>query len=124
MGAVLEAVLVVDLTSEFYASLAASLLGDFGADVIRVEDTSNPRPIDMDRDGMHPPERWDSLRELAHRNKRSLALDLSSSEGRETFSRLLARADVFLTDLGIEEARPLGLDPETLATTNPAPAEG
>jgi len=120
MGAALEGIRVVDLTSEFYASLAAALLGDFGADVIRVENTASPRPVDPDRDGMHPPERWDSLHELAQRNKRSLALDLSSKGGRETLARLLGRADVFVTDLGFEEARQLDLDPETLATANPA----
>ncbi len=42
MGPALEGVLVLDLTSEFYASLAGALLGDFGATVIRVESESRP----------------------------------------------------------------------------------
>ena len=57
MSQALEDVVVIDFTGEFYASLAGALLGDFGATVIRVVDLSNPRKVDHDRDGMHPPER-------------------------------------------------------------------
>lgn len=99
MDAALEGVVVVDLTSEFFASLAAAMLGDFGATVVRVEDTADPRTVDHDRDGMHPPERWNSLDELAHRNKQSLAVNLSEPAGREILDALLAKTDVFLTDL-------------------------
>ena len=59
MSQVLEGVLVVDLTSEFFAQVAAAQLADFGADVIRVEDLGRPA-ADPDRDGMHPKEAWDS----------------------------------------------------------------
>lgn len=99
MAAALEGLVVVDLTSEFFASLAAAMLGDFGATVVRVEDLSNPATLDHDRDGMHPTERWNSLDELAHRNKQSLALNLGEPAGREVFDALLGKADVFLTDL-------------------------
>ena len=99
MSQALEDVVVVDFTSELYASLAAALLGDFGATVIRVVDLSNPRKVDHDRDGMHPPERWNSLEELAHRNKQSLAVNLAEPDGREILEKLVAKADVFLTDL-------------------------
>ncbi|MAE97274.1 MAG: hypothetical protein CL910_21695 [Deltaproteobacteria bacterium] len=99
MSQALEGIVVVDLTREFYASLAGALLGDFGATVIRVEDLADPHEVDHDRNGMHPPERWNSLDELAHRNKQSLAVDLDQAEGREILSKLVEGADVFLTDL-------------------------
>ena len=99
MSQALEDIVVVDFTREFYASLAAGLLGDFGATVIRVVDLSSPCKVDHDRDGMHPPERWNSLDELAHRNKLNLAVDLAEAEGREVLRKLVATADVFLTDL-------------------------
>ena len=72
MSVALEGVVVIDFTGEFYASLAGALLGDFGATVIRVEDLADARKVDHDRDGMHPSERWNSLDELAHRNKQGL----------------------------------------------------
>ena len=119
MGPALEDVLVIDLTTEFYASLAGALLGDFGANVIRVEDASNPRPVDFDRDGMHPPERWDSLRELCQRNKRSIALDLSNADGRKLFEKLIAKADIFLTDLPFADAQKQALRYEDLCDLKP-----
>ena len=64
-----------------------------------VEDLADPRKVDHDRDGMHPPERWNSLDELAHRNKQSLAVNLAEPAGREILAKLVAKADVFLTDL-------------------------
>ncbi len=99
MSRALEDVVVVDFTSELYASLAGALLGDFGATVIRVDDLADPRKVDHDRDGMHPPERWNSLDELAHRNKQSLAVNLAEPAGREILEKLVATADIFLTDL-------------------------
>jgi len=97
MSRALDDIVVVDLTTEFWSSISAALLGDFGARVIRVEDLSAPAP-NPDRDGMHPKEAWDAHAELAQRNKESLALDLSQPEGSEIFEQLLAKADVFITD--------------------------
>ncbi|MBW2270804.1 MAG: CoA transferase [Deltaproteobacteria bacterium] len=119
MVTALEGVVVVDLTSEFFASLAGAMLGDFGATVIRVEDLSNPRKVDHDRDGMHPPERWNSLDELAHRNKQSLAVNLAEPEGREIFAKLISGADVFLTDLPFEALEQQGWGYESLCELKP-----
>jgi formyl-CoA transferase len=110
MSKALEDVVVLDLTSEFFASLTGALLGDFGATVIRVEDLAEPRGVDHNRDGMHPPERWNSLDELAHRNKQSLALDLGDPAGREILDKLVAAADVFLTDIPFETLEQKGWD--------------
>ena len=114
MSGALEGVVVLDLTSEFFASLTGALLGDFGATVIRVEDLSDPRRIDHNRDGMHPPERWNSLDELAHRNKQSLAVNLGDSAGREILDKLVTTADVFLTDIPFESLDEKGWDYESL----------
>ncbi len=98
MTNVLDDVVVVDLTTEMWAGLAAALLGDFGAEVIRIEDLSRPAR-DPDRDGHHPSEAIDAEAELIHRNKRSLGLDLRRPEGREALERLLGSADILITDL-------------------------
>ena len=115
MSQALEDVVVVDFTSEFYASLAGALLGDFGATVIRVVDLADPREVDHDRDGMHPPERWNSLEELAHRNKQSLAVDLAEPRGpRDPGEARCCGADVFLTDLPLAALEEKGWDYESL----------
>jgi len=119
MSKALEGITVLDLTREFFASLAAAMLGDFGATVIRVVDLSDPLPVDHDRDGMHPPERWNALDELAHRNKQSLALNLAEPEGRGILDELIAGADVFLTDRPFAELDARGWDYASLCARNP-----
>jgi crotonobetainyl-CoA:carnitine CoA-transferase CaiB-like acyl-CoA transferase len=114
MSRALEGVVVLDLTSELFGSLAGALLGDFGATVIRVVDLADPRKVDHDRDGMHPPERWNSLDELAHRNKQSLAVNLGDPAGREILGKLVRGADVFLTDLPFRELEEKGWDYRSL----------
>ena len=91
----LDDVVVLDLTTEMWSGIGASLLGDFGARVIRVEDLSRP-PVDPDRDGAHPTETFDADAELVHRNKRSLGIDLAHPEGRALFEALVAKADVLI----------------------------
>ena len=119
MSKALEGVVVIDLTCEFFASLAAGMLGDFGATVIRVEDLGNPRKVDHNRDGMHPPERWNSLDELAHRNKQNLALNLAEPAAREIMAKLISEADVFLTDMPFKTLDENGWDYESLCKLKP-----
>jgi crotonobetainyl-CoA:carnitine CoA-transferase CaiB-like acyl-CoA transferase len=115
MSKALDGVVVVDLTTEFFASVTAAQLGDFGATVIRVEDLSAAKP-DPNRDGMHPEEDWDAIAELAHRNKQSLALDLASPDGEQIFRKLLTQADVFVTDLPFATLGAKGWDYDSLCT--------
>jgi len=114
MSRALEGIVVLDLTHEFFASLTGALLGDFGATVIRIEDLADPGKVDHNRDGMHPPERWNSLDELAHRNKQSLAVNLGEPAGHEILGKLIAAADVFLTDLPFEQLDEKGWDYQSL----------
>ena len=108
MSGALEDVVVLDLTRELWGSLAGAMLGDFGANVVRVEDPGGERP-NLDRDGQHPPEAFDSLSELIHRNKRSIALRLGDPEGRAVLDALCAKADVLLTDWSLEDLTRHGL---------------
>jgi formyl-CoA transferase len=110
MSKALEGLVIVESCSEFFASLCGAMLADFGATVIRIDDRANPRKVDHDRDGMHPPDRWNALDELAHRNKQSLSLDLGKPVGREIMDKLIATADVFLTDLPFAEQEAQGID--------------
>ncbi|OSZ61038.1 acyl-CoA transferase [Streptomyces pharetrae CZA14] len=84
---------VLDLATLFAGPLAATLLGDFGADVIKVEHPTRPDPSRG-----HGPSKdgvglwW----KLLGRNKRTITLDLSRPGGRATLLRLAAGADVIV----------------------------
>ncbi|MFE3492414.1 CaiB/BaiF CoA transferase family protein [Streptomyces sp. NPDC059175] len=84
---------VLDLATLFAGPLAATMLGDFGADVIKVEHPGRPDPSRG-----HGPSKdgvglwW----KLLGRNKRTITLDLSTPGGRETMLRLAATADVVI----------------------------
>jgi len=128
MSRALADVLVVDLTGELWSGLAAALLGDFGADVIRVEDTATSAgtpatregdPPPVTRDGDHPPASRGHLAELAQRNKCSLAIALDDPAGREILHELVARADVLVTDLPDARLHEIGCDPTACEAANP-----
>jgi crotonobetainyl-CoA:carnitine CoA-transferase CaiB-like acyl-CoA transferase len=107
MSKALADVVVLDLTTQYWASVGAALLGDFGAHVIRV-DTGAPGG-----DPARAPEKrepWDYEAELAQRNKLSLALDIGKEVAREVLKDLVRKADVLLTDWSINELEKVGLD--------------
>lgn len=112
MGRALADVSVLDLTETPAGSLAAALLGDFGADVIRVE----PLPLAAGEADAAAA----ALAELTQRNKRSLALDLADPEGGELLLRLARGADVLVSDWPRARLEALGLDPARLRAERPA----
>jgi len=93
---------VLDVTKVWSGPMATGVLADLGADVIRVE-------LPGGRDGEVPPRipgtssSW--FRETVNRNKRSVALDLRTGAGRDTFLRLVATSDAV-----VENYRPGTLD--------------
>ena len=111
---------VVDCGSYIAAPAAATMLGDFGADVVKIE----------------PPHSGDVYRRLPKlpgnprgddnyawtldaRNKRSLALDLRNPSAQEVLHRLAAQADVFITNYPLKSRERFGFPYETLAAGNP-----
>lgn len=101
-GGVLRGVRVVELASWTYVPSAGAALADWGADVIKVEGVSSGDPgralvvSGFTREAARPDA--DFILELGNRGKRSIAIDIKSETGRELFGRLLASADVFLTN--------------------------
>lgn len=112
----LEDVLVVELTTEVWSGLAGSMLGDFGARVVRI-DTSRARRIG---NGGEPPAAgaWDHEAELVHRNKFSLAVDTGVEAGRVVVRELIDRADVVLTDWPAALLAEHGFDYTAASTRN------
>lgn len=110
MSRALEDVIVLDLTKQFCASLSAAFLGDFGAQVIRLDPLPNKGRVDG---------RWNYEADLVHRNKQSLALDVTSEAGQALLRELVAKADVIVTDWQREELLALGLDYASVSSMRP-----
>ncbi|HVE48628.1 MAG TPA: CoA transferase, partial [Casimicrobiaceae bacterium] len=91
-------------------------LGDFGADVVKGEAIN-----DGDDTRRWPPFRGnDGMVSLgANRNKRSIALDLKSAQGREIAHRLTSRADIAVESFGPGVAKRLGIDYASVGVDNP-----
>jgi len=98
---------VLDCTTGVAGPLAAMLLADHGADVIRVEPPGGD------------PGRADPGHPLWNRGKRAVALDLEHPSGREDLARLLAGADVCAVSGGLSSLTGTALDPQALAGANP-----
>jgi formyl-CoA transferase len=117
----LEGLHVVDLASFIAGPAAATVLGDFGADVVKVE---HPHVGDMYRAFSHVPpnpelEGVDYPWQLDNRNKRSIELDLKSPGARPVLERLVRWADVLVTNFPPPMRAKLGLEYDDLAPLNP-----
>jgi formyl-CoA transferase len=111
---------VVDMTIAVQGPHAGAYLADMGADVIHVE----PPGGELNRyfrgsDFHHGMEVMGSQFAAMNRNKRALEIDGHTDLGREVMHRLIAGADVFVTNYRREALERMGLDYELLASTNP-----
>ena len=116
MQGAFEGVRIVDLTSMISGPLATMLLGDQGADVIKVEPPGTGdlvRRLGRERGGMTP------TFATCNRSKRSLVLDLKAPRGREVLERLVAGADVFAQNFRPGTAERLGLSEAALRRLRP-----
>jgi len=111
----LSGITVLDLASMMAGPYGATLLGDLGADVIKLEP---PNGDETRRIG--PRTGTDSgVFVGVNRNKRSVAVDLRTPDGRAVLDRLVRWADIVVDNLRPSAARTLGVDYETLRATNP-----
>jgi crotonobetainyl-CoA:carnitine CoA-transferase CaiB-like acyl-CoA transferase len=111
----LSGVRVIDITSIFMGPAATQMLGDLGADVIKVE----PPEGDVVRAiGPQGGNRMGPLFLAMNRNKRGIALDLKSAGGREALIDLVRTADVLTYNVRPQAMQRLGLDYATLSGIN------
>jgi crotonobetainyl-CoA:carnitine CoA-transferase CaiB-like acyl-CoA transferase len=117
MSSVLDGIRVVDLTEALAGPYCTMILGDLGADVIKVE---RPGGGDQSRKWGPPFIGTESAYFLAvNRNKRSITIDIASPDGQRTMRRLLEQADVFVCNVRkVESLQKVGLDPETVRGYN------
>lgn len=111
----LEGIRILDVSTLFAGPLAATILGDFGADVIKVE---HPRgdPVryhGYTKDGV--PLWWKML----SRNKRTVTLNLSTIEGQDILCRLVEQADVLVENFRPGTLERWNLGPDRLQAINP-----
>ncbi len=112
----LEGLKVVDLSRVLAGPFCAMLLGDMGADVIKIEE-----PTEGDDARMWGPflGDWSAYFLGVNRNKRSVALDLKSAAGQDTLRALLAEADVFIENIKPGSLDKLGFGYEAVHASNP-----
>ncbi len=112
----LSGIRVLETATLFAAPLSGMFLGDFGADVVKIEHPTRPDPAR----GHGPAKDGEGLwfKALA-RNKRLITLDLSNPEGRDVFLDLAAGADVVLENFRPGTLERWGAGPEELWTRNP-----
>ena len=112
---------VVELAMWVAGPSTAAVLGDWGADVIKLEEPKGGDPIRgmTTRALSNPNAQVRPPYELDNRNKRSVAVDVRKPEGREFALRIIEHADVFVTSLRLDALERMQLDYQTLSARNP-----
>ena len=112
----LKGLRVVEMGQLIAGPFSAKTLGDFGADIIKIEPPGAGDPL----------RNWRMLQDgtsvwwqVQSRNKRSIAIDLRSAEGQDIARQLIAQADVLIENFRPGTLEGWGMDYETLSQTNP-----
>ena len=124
MAMALEGIRVLDWTQWQQGPVSTMLLGDMGAEVIKIEERIGGDPgrgmmrvagamVVKDLGQRNP------YFEIGNRNKRSITLDLKKDRGKEIVYKLVEKSDVFVHNFRSNAVQRLGMDYETLSTYNP-----
>ncbi|WP_303322050.1 CoA transferase, partial [Cloacibacillus evryensis] len=120
MSKPLYGVLAVDFTMYFAGPSAGKILADWGADVIKVE------PLEGEpgrRSGLVMGLRADNdanpYWELLNGGKRTISIDMKTLDGQRIMDRLLARANIFISNCRLQALTRLGLEYETMSAKHP-----
>lgn len=112
----LQGVRVIDLTTVMFGPYCTQIMGEMGADVIKVESPEG----DIGRQtGASRSPGMSAAHLLKGRNKRSIVLDLKQPAGHEALARLTATGDVFVHNMRPQATRRLGIDYDAVAAWKP-----
>lgn len=114
MSGVFSGLKVIDAGSFLAGPCAATIMADYGADVVKIEPLSGDRHRSIAAN--HPAD-WSW--QLTDRSKRGLALDITTAEGYAVLTDMLQQADVFLVNFSSGQLRRYNLEWETLKALNP-----
>jgi len=113
----LKGLKVIEMGTLIAGPFCGQILGDFGADVIKIEDPKTGDP--MRQWGRSLPKGLSPWWPVIGRNKRSIGLDLRTAEGREIARKLIDQADVLIENFRPGTLEKWGMGYETLAAANP-----
>ena len=112
----LEGVKILDLTTVVMGPFATQVLGDFGAEIIKIEEPGG----DITR--VIGPARNSGMASLymgSNRNKKSLVLNLKKEEAKKALWKLIEEADIFIHNIRPQKIAALGFDPDNVLKYNP-----
>ncbi|MBQ6644710.1 MAG: CoA transferase [Saccharopolyspora sp.] len=112
----LAGVRVIDMSTVVMGPYAAQILGDLGADVIKIE---SPKDTVRNSTQYRNTPGMTSLHLNVNRNKRSVSLNLKDEAGHDQALRLISGADILITNMRIGALRRLGMDYDSLAAEHP-----
>lgn len=117
----LDGVRVIELASYVFVPAAAAILGDWGAEVVKIEHPRFGDPARHTAAWGVPAEvnGVSHLWEAVNRGKRTVSLDVARPEGRELLMQLVEGSDVFLTNFLPAARRKLGIEPDDVMARNP-----
>lgn len=113
----LSGIRVLDLTTVIFGPYAGQILGDFGADVIKVEAPGGDQTRAV---GAAREEGMGALFLGCNRNKRSIVLDLKRKNHADALWKLIEGADVLMHNIRPQKFKALGFDPDTVLTRKPS----
>ena len=117
----LKGIKVLDWTMWQFGPVSASMMGDMGADVIKIESIEGDAGRTLSSAAKNKTSLWgdrNAYFDTCNRSKRGIALDLKNPEGKEIIYRLVKGADVFVQNFRKGVAERLGMDYETLRQHN------
>jgi crotonobetainyl-CoA:carnitine CoA-transferase CaiB-like acyl-CoA transferase len=112
----LDDIRVLDIATLFAGPTAATIMADFGADVIKVEHPAKPDPARTHGQSKNGIGLW---WKILGRNKKALTLNLSSAAGQEIFLELVRTADVVIENFRPGTLERWGIGPDRLREVNP-----
>jgi crotonobetainyl-CoA:carnitine CoA-transferase CaiB-like acyl-CoA transferase len=116
----LKNIRVIDLTTHIAAPACTRIMADWGADVIKVEGPEGDAWRTFGATvGVPVNENENPLWQMENANKKAIALNLKKPEGLEIMLKLIASADVFVSNVRLASLKKLGLDYETLSARFP-----
>ncbi|MFC1820172.1 CaiB/BaiF CoA transferase family protein [Thermodesulfobacteriota bacterium] len=123
MAGPLEGIRIMECAGYLSAPSACYILGDMGAEIIKIEDRIKGDPARgmsaLFGRSMTLPNGENILFETANRNKKSMTLDLKKKKGKGLLYKLLKESDVFCTNFSLSTINKLSLDYDTLKKYNP-----
>ncbi|KXI30449.1 CaiB/BaiF CoA transferase family protein [Paraglaciecola hydrolytica] len=120
MSKPLAGIKIIDLTHMLSGPYGSMILSDMGADTIKVEPLKGEGTRSLlARDPNNSLDGFGAYFITLNRNKRSIAVDLKTEEGKQVFYKLVKEADVVISNFGPGVPERLGIDYTTLATHNP-----